>query len=120
MERFFRNLLLGEQWDLRSRYLHIAPTEQWKEQVQLGKLQSNVTQNITQNVTQNVPQKRTVRQQEILRLIEADKTISAATMAATLGVTVRSIRRDIEAIRKHYNLQYVGPTKGGHWEIIEN
>ena len=23
LERFFRNLLLGEQWDLRNRYLHI-------------------------------------------------------------------------------------------------
>ena len=25
LERFFRNLLLGEQWDLRNRYLHIHP-----------------------------------------------------------------------------------------------
>ena len=32
LERFFRNLLLGEQWDLRNRYLHIQPTEEWKEQ----------------------------------------------------------------------------------------
>ena len=29
LERFFRNLLLGEQWDLRNRYLHIYPTEEW-------------------------------------------------------------------------------------------
>ena len=28
LERFFRNLLLGEQWDLRNRYLHIHPTEE--------------------------------------------------------------------------------------------
>ena len=116
MERFFRNLLLGEQWDLRNRYLHIAPSAQWKEQPQLGKTPIDVTQ----NVTQNVPQKLTVRQQEILRLIEADKTISAATMATTLGVIVRSIRRDIEAIRQHHNLQWIGPAKGGYWEIIQN
>ena len=32
LERFFRNLLLGEQWDLRNRYLHIHPTEEWKVQ----------------------------------------------------------------------------------------
>ena len=32
LERFFRNLLLGEQWDLRNRYLHIHPTEEWREQ----------------------------------------------------------------------------------------
>lgn len=32
LERFFRNLLLKEQWDLRNRYLHIHPTEAWREQ----------------------------------------------------------------------------------------
>ena len=32
LERFFRNLLLGEQWDLRNRYLHIHPTEEWRIQ----------------------------------------------------------------------------------------
>ena len=35
LERFFRNLLLGEQWDLRNRYLHIQATEEWKEQPRL-------------------------------------------------------------------------------------
>ena len=37
LERFFRNLLLGEQWDLRNRYLHIQATEEWKEQPRLDK-----------------------------------------------------------------------------------
>ena len=32
LERFFRNLLLGEQWDLRNRYLHIHPMEEWSVQ----------------------------------------------------------------------------------------
>ena len=35
LERFFRNLLLGEQWDLRNRYLHIYPTEEWSVQPNL-------------------------------------------------------------------------------------
>ena len=35
LERFFRNLLLGEQWDLRNRYLHIHPTEEWSVQPNL-------------------------------------------------------------------------------------
>ncbi len=35
LERFFRNLLLGEQWDLRNRYLHINPPTEWKEQPNL-------------------------------------------------------------------------------------
>ena len=36
LERFFRNLLLGEQWDLRNRYLHINPTKEWSEQPNLA------------------------------------------------------------------------------------
>lgn len=36
LERFFRNLLLGEQWDLRNRYLHIHPTGEWSEQPNLA------------------------------------------------------------------------------------
>lgn len=33
--RFFANLLLGEQWDLRNRYLHIHLIEEWSEQPNL-------------------------------------------------------------------------------------
>jgi hypothetical protein len=36
LERFFRNLLLGEKWDLRNRYLHIHPTEEWSVQPNLS------------------------------------------------------------------------------------
>ena len=36
LERFFRNLLLGEQWDLRNRYLHIHPTNEWSVQRNLS------------------------------------------------------------------------------------
>ena len=32
LERFFRNLLLGDQWDLRNRYLHIHALPEWKVQ----------------------------------------------------------------------------------------
>lgn len=35
LERFFRNLLFNEQWELKNRYLHISPTEEWKEQPNL-------------------------------------------------------------------------------------
>ena len=41
LERFFRNLLLGEQWDLRNRYLQINPTKEWKEQPNLAPQKSS-------------------------------------------------------------------------------
>ena len=36
LERFFRNMLLGEQWDLRNRYLHIHPAKEWSLQPNLA------------------------------------------------------------------------------------
>ena len=36
LERFFRNLLLGEQWDLRNRYLHVHPAKEWSVQPNLA------------------------------------------------------------------------------------
>ena len=41
LERFFRNLLLGEKWDLRNRYLHIHATDEWKVQPNLAGGTSN-------------------------------------------------------------------------------
>ena len=50
LERFFRNLLLGEQWDLRNRYLHIHPTEEWSVQPNLS------TRTSSEQVPEQVPE----------------------------------------------------------------
>ncbi|MBQ9652270.1 MAG: Fic family protein [Prevotella sp.] len=50
LERFFRNLLLGEQWDLRNRYLHIHPIGKWKSQPNLAARTS------TEQVPEQVPE----------------------------------------------------------------
>lgn len=50
LERFFRNLLLGEKWDLRNRYLHIHPTAEWKEQPNLN------TRTSSERVPEQVPE----------------------------------------------------------------
>ena len=47
LERFFRNLLLGDKWDLRNRYLHINPSQEWSNQpdlaTQTGQVQDKFT-----------------------------------------------------------------------------
>lgn len=85
--------------------------------------QSNtrVTQNVTQSSGNNAPKVEpyvlTMRQQQILQMMQADVSVSASTMAARLGITVRTIRRDIEVLRKHYSIQWIGSSKQGHWQI---
>ena len=54
LERFFRNLLLGEQWDLRNRYLHIHPTKEWSVQPHLATEQ--VPEQVPEQAPEQVPE----------------------------------------------------------------
>ena len=57
LERFFRNLLLGEQWDLRNRYLHIHPTKEWSVQPNLSAPEPLDLRSLATEGTQEAPDK---------------------------------------------------------------
>ncbi|MBR4546464.1 MAG: Fic family protein [Paludibacteraceae bacterium] len=116
LERFFRNLLLGEQWDLRSRYLVINPPAEYAVQPRMdsGSVTENVTEN-PRNVTENVIENLSERQQKIIRLVKEYPFATTGIMADRLNVSVMTIRRDME--KMSHLIRHVGPDKGGHWEI---
>lgn len=66
LERFFRNLLLGEQWDLRNRYLHIHPTQEWSVQPNLATPTS--TGQAPEHVPEQVPE-------QVRDLLHTDNTL---------------------------------------------
>ncbi len=69
---------------------------------------------VTQNVTQNVTQKKlTERQIMLLEMIQMNFSISVSTLAEKIGVSPRTIRRDLKIIGVYWD----GPAKSGHWEI---
>ena len=82
LERFFRNLLLGEKWDLRNRYLHIKPTKEWSDQ-------PNLSENPTS--TLQVPDKLLADNQNITKLVQAvgNKKLSLREMMETIGLKDR-------------------------------
>lgn len=68
LERFFRNLLLGERWDLRNRYLHIHPTEEWNVQPNLATPEQAPNKYPTS--TQQVQDKLHTDNSNIIRLVQ--------------------------------------------------
>ena len=50
LERFFRNLLLGEKWELRNRYLHIHAPKEWSVQPNLADPTSTRTSTRTSSI----------------------------------------------------------------------
>ena len=56
---------------------------------------------------------------KILLLIKETPEITIPEMSAVIGITERSIERNIEKLKKEGKLKRIGPDKGGHWEVIE-
>ena len=111
LERFFRNLLLGEAWDLRSRYLHIAAPKEWCVQPQLTKKTS-----VQIVKTSEKKQKTSV---QIVRLLRDNPTYTAETIAKRLGKSTRAIEMQLAKLSQQQLIRHVGANKNGHWEIID-
>ena len=92
LERFFRNLLLGDQWDLRNRYLHIQPSKEWRIQSNLANPSSTHQAPIKHpSSARQVPDKLHTDDPNIARLVEAvgEQTLSVKEMMAALELKDR-------------------------------
>lgn len=61
--------------------------------------------------------KRASRRANILRLIQANPLISKAELAQLLGVSLITIRRDLQSLSSV--VRHVGSTNGGQWQFID-
>ena len=99
LERFFRNLLLGEQWDLRNRYLHIHPTEEWRIQPNLANLSSTrtSTRQAPDKSPDKSPDKFNTRNQYVKSLVMVVGTneLSVKEMLSGLGLKDRESFMDV-------------------------
>lgn len=92
LERFFRNLLLGDKWDLRNRYLYVNASEEWKVQPNL--LHPTSTPQADELDPTSTPQVENVLHIDnlnIMKLINAinDSELSLKEMLAAMGLKDR-------------------------------
>ena len=62
-----------------------------------------------------VPVKTSVK---LLAALKGNAQLSIPDLASKIGVTTRSIERNIQTLQKQGRLRRVGPDKGGHWEVL--
>ncbi|MFA7171839.1 MAG: winged helix-turn-helix transcriptional regulator [Kiritimatiellia bacterium] len=55
----------------------------------------------------------------ILQMLRQDQDLTLAEVAAAIGKSVSAVERAASKLVKSGLLKYVGPQKGGHWEVIE-
>ena len=121
--RFFRNLLLKDGWVLKNRYLHIRPTDDWKEQPNLKVPHYNNTlQKVdrkggqkSESVDRKGGQKTKV---SIIRMIKDNPSISSIEMANLIGINRSAISKHLKKLKEDHIIKREGPAKGGKWIII--
>ncbi len=72
----------------------------------------NVPDNVLDNVLDN-------RLEKIINLIRKNNKILLREISDQLNVSKRTIRRDIEKLKKQNKLKRVGTEKTGHWVILD-
>lgn len=126
LKRFFRNLLLGEQWDLKSRYLVINPPAEYAVQPRADV--GNVAENgieiqksglNTKRWPKKWPKKWPEKAQRIIDAIASNPKISIQQLEFKLDIGHTTIKKILKAMQDESLLRRVGPDKGGHWEIIK-
>ena len=115
LERFFRNLILGEKNELKNRYLLAGLKPSEKVQLDAHR-QSGQKKAVRKKRSEKSGQKTADR---LVALLKADPHLTQEGMVAALMITRSTIQKHISNLKKSGRLRRVGPDKGGHWEVVE-
>lgn len=148
LEKFFRNLLLGEHNELKNRFLHIRAKDFLKIKendknvtANYGKVTANNEndtrnvkkvsvndKNVTRNVTvnsenisvnnKNITVKLTQTQKDILNLIKENPCITQNEIASKLNIARETVNRNMKKLQQEKIIQRLGADKNGSWKIL--
>lgn len=109
----FRNFMFDEHIRNLEQIIHNYQTSIANDYI-------NIDNDVPVNVRQNVRVNLADREKQIIELIESDATITILQLAGSLKVNERTIRRDIESLKKRNILIRIGADKSGFWKIGTN
>ncbi|MBR0125501.1 MAG: MarR family transcriptional regulator, partial [Treponema sp.] len=123
LEKFFRNILLDENNELKNRYTHIDYDGYIKK---FGDNQKSSEINQPINDTQKsheshrkVTVNLTVVQQDIITAIKQNQFVSQTEIAKELSLARETVNRNMKKMQEQGIIQRIGADKNGRWEVIE-
>lgn len=117
LERFFRNLLMGENNELKSRYMIVGA--KWEDNKKnAADADQESTQEKAGSTQESTQETNKCTQEMILDEIRMHPFTTREQLAKIVGITPDGIKKQLEKLKKAKVIAHVGPTKGGHWEII--
>ena len=98
LEKFFRNLMLGEENEIKNRLCHIRYGDG------------------TQKVTAKVTAKLSNNQNKILEEIKKNPFITQSELSELVGITRKAIIQNMKKLQDAGLIERVGSDKSGKWE----
>jgi len=74
-----------------------------------------VPENVPEIVPENVPEKRL---ELIIEMINHNNQITIRKFAENLNVDPKTIKRDLDKLKKDARIKRIGPDRGGHWKVL--
>ncbi|MGB9498560.1 MAG: RNA-binding domain-containing protein [Dissulfuribacterales bacterium] len=65
------------------------------------------------------PESSPKTEDRIIALLRRDGSITTEKLGKSIGISKRAILKQINKLKEQGRLRRIGPTKGGHWEVIE-
>ncbi len=78
------------------------------------------TSNDVEKVVEKVVENLTENQVKIVKLIYKNKYTSAKEIAKVIKISPRKVQENISKLKSMGIIERIGPSKGGHWQIIKN
>lgn len=108
LEMFFSNLLLGTEYELKNRYMHVDYIDE--SNIQRAKNESPKCQIDTL--------KCTLEELAVLNLIKKNPAVKQTELAEQTGKSVRSIKRIVDSLKEKQYICRVDGKRFGKWEIL--
>ena len=105
LERFFENLLLGTQHELKNRYLHVEYDADKSANAEVSKCQNGTLD-------------YTLEELAVLKAVKANPTITQKALAAAIGKSERTIKRRMTDLQEKGYLRRLGGKRNGRWEAL--
>src|SRR5574344_2821507 len=108
LELFFSNLLLGTNYELKNRYMHV----------------DFVDENASQSAKSETPKcqidtlKCALEELAVLDLIKKNPSVKQTELAEQTGKSVRSIKRIIDSLKEKQYIRRVDGKRYGKWEVL--
>lgn len=117
LNRFFENLLFGENHILKNRELHVDFAASANSDAEKLGVNRNTPNKLGVNGNEKLGVKLNSNQQRILEIIRTNKKITMAEMAKTLSISQTAVENNIRKLREREIVSRVGSDKTGYWKI---